>query len=117
MNVASAGAYRLTLNIGRQNMDPTGNFTSTARLRYNMYYDKTLLAGTQDVCDSDFGGCAVDGAFGKCDTVKMTVVVPYRDIGEHSVAVCGVFSGDVSAGVDNIVFYEVSFEGPMKGGR
>lgn len=82
-----------------------------------MYYDSTLLGGSQDVCDPNLGGCSEDGAFGKFDTVVITVTVPYRDIGEHSVAVCGVFSGDASAGLDNIVFYEVSFEGPTKAGR
>lgn len=45
------------------------------------------------------------------------VQVPHRDIGDHDVAVCGVFSGDASEGLDGIVIYQVSFTGPAKGGR
>jgi hypothetical protein len=118
ITVSAAGTYLFTVDIGRQILNGTRKpIPSTDRLQYNMYYDAMVVGGTQEVCNPELGGCALKGVFGSYDEVALLVRVPYRDVGPHHVAVCGVFSGDATFGLDSVVLYRASFSGPMKGGR
>lgn len=118
LTVATQGTYRFSIAIGRQILNATGKpVPSTDRLRFELYYDSALMGGAMEVCNAELGGCEVQGEFGAYEEVTGLVRVPYGEVGEHTVAVCGVFEGDATFGLDAIVVYEVGFSGPTKGGR
>ena len=117
VNLTSAGSYHFDVGVGRQILNGTGKpYPSMDRLQFNMYYDTTLVSGLQNVCNPSNGECSLSSPFGRYDIIKDIVKVPYRDIGLHNLAVCGVFRGHAVNGLDSILIHFVNFTGPLTGG-
>lgn len=117
VDIVLAGSYHFDVGVGRQILNTTGKpFPSNDRLQFELYYDKTLISGLQDVCNPSYGECSQSSPFGNYNIIETILKVPYRDIGGHTLAMCGVFRGNAVNGLDSILIHFVDFTGPIVGG-